>query len=131
MYSGFRSVVVVGAGLAIAVGAVAASIGVAWGAGETLSGQGSSLVAPLLAAWNTDYSVKTGTSIAYVPSGSSAGVAAITARTVDFGASDAPLTPDQFTAAKGVVQIPWALTATALAPLIVSSAPDIRTGRRA
>jgi phosphate transport system substrate-binding protein len=88
--------------------------GVARGAGETLSGQGSSLVAPLLAAWNADYSGKTGTSIAYVPNGSSAGVAAITARIVDFGASDAPLTPDQFAAAKGVVQIPWALSATAL-----------------
>jgi phosphate transport system substrate-binding protein len=84
------------------------------------------LVAPLLAAWNTDYSVKTGTSIAYVPSGSSAGVAAITARTVDFGASDAPLTPDQFTAAKGVVQIPWALTATALAYNITGVAGGLR-----
>jgi phosphate transport system substrate-binding protein len=72
------------------------------------------LVAPLLGAWNTDYSAKTGTTIGYVPSGSSAGVAAITGRVVDFGASDAPLTPDQFTAAKGVVQIPWALSATTL-----------------
>jgi phosphate transport system substrate-binding protein len=99
----------------IAVGASIASVSAAARqTGETLSGQGSSLVAPLLAAWNTDYSAKTGTSIAYVPSGSSAGVAAITARIVDFGASDAPLTPDQFAAAKGVVQIPWALTATAL-----------------
>ena len=36
------------------------------------------------------------------------------ARTVDFGASDAPLTPDQFTACKGCVQIPWALSATSV-----------------
>jgi len=83
-------------------------------AGETLTGSGSTLVAPLLAAWNTDYSAKTGTSISYVASGSTLGIAAITQRTVDFGASDAPLTPDQFTAAKGVVQIPWALSATVL-----------------
>ena len=41
-----------------------------------------------------------------------AGIAAITARTVDFGASDAPLSPDQFAACKGCVQIPWALAAT-------------------
>ena len=34
---------------------------------------------------------------------------------VDFGASDAPLTPDQQTACKGCVQIPWALSATAVA----------------
>jgi phosphate transport system substrate-binding protein len=80
----------------------------------------------LLSAWNTDYSAKTGTSIAYVPSGSSAGVAAITARTVDFGASDAPLTPDQFAAAKGVVQIPWALTATALSYNITGAVGGLR-----
>jgi len=82
--------------------------------GETLSGAGSTLVAPLVAAWNEDYSAKTGTTIAYTASGSSGGIAAITARVVDFGASDAPLSPDQFTAAKGVVQIPWALSATTL-----------------
>src|SRR5205085_6830192 len=32
-------------------------------------------------------------------------------RSVDFGASDAPLTPDQLKAAKGVIQIPWSLGA--------------------
>ena len=36
------------------------------------------------------------TKIDYSPVGSGAGIAAITARTVDFGACDAPLTPDQF-----------------------------------
>ncbi|HKD18175.1 MAG TPA: phosphate ABC transporter substrate-binding protein PstS, partial [Thermoanaerobaculia bacterium] len=47
--------------------------------------------------------------------GSGAGIAAISSRQVDFGASDAPLTPDQFTACKGCVQIPWALSATTIA----------------
>ena len=46
------------------------------------------------------------------PVGSGAGIAAITNRQVDFGASDAPLTPDQTTACNGCVQIPWALSAT-------------------
>jgi phosphate transport system substrate-binding protein len=41
---------------------------------------------------------------------------------VDFGASDAPLTPDQFSACKGCVQIPWALSATSI-PYNVSGAP--------
>ena len=53
--------------------------------------------------------------VTYGAIGSGGGIAQITARTVDFGASDAPLTPDQFTAAKGVVQIPWALAATLVA----------------
>ena len=43
-----------------------------------------------------------------------AGIAAITARTVDFGASDAPLTSDQARACKGCQQIPWALSATTI-----------------
>ncbi len=55
-----------------------------------------------------------GTQINYSPIGSGGGIAAITARTVDFGASDAPLSPDQFTACKGCIQIPWALSATAV-----------------
>ena len=48
----------------------------------------------------------------YSSIGSGKGIAAITARTVDFGASDAPLTPDQATACKGCVQVPWALAGT-------------------
>ena len=46
--------------------------------------------------------------------GSGAGIAQITARTVDFGASDAPLTTDQAAACKGCVQIPWAYAATSI-----------------
>ena len=42
-------------------------------------------------------------------------IAAVTSRQVDFGASDAPLTPDQATACKSCVQIPWALSATSVA----------------
>src|SRR5438034_3775881 len=56
-----------------------------------------------------------GLKITYGPIGSGGGINAITNRTVDFGASDAPLTPDQFAACKGCVQIPWALSATSLA----------------
>ena len=78
----------------------------------TLNGAGSSLVAPLVATWSPVYDAATGVHVNYSSVGSGAGIAAITARTVDFGASDAPLSPDQFTACKGCVQIPWALSAT-------------------
>src|ERR671924_29367 len=47
--------------------------------------------------------------------GAVAAIAAITNRTVDFGATDAPLSPDQFKACNGCVQIPWALSATSVA----------------
>ena len=83
-------------------------------AGTTLSGAGSTFVQPLVAQWTQPVASAYGYELQYSGVGSGAGIAAITARTVDFGASDAPLTPDQFTACKGCVQIPWALSATAV-----------------
>jgi phosphate transport system substrate-binding protein len=80
----------------------------------TLSGAGATFPFPLISQWQKDYASKTGTTINYNPIGSGGGIAAITARTVDFGASDAPLTPDQFAACKGCVQIPWVLSATSV-----------------
>jgi phosphate transport system substrate-binding protein len=77
----------------------------------TLKGAGSSFVAPLVAQWQANYK---GSDVQYNPIGSGGGIAAITNRSVDFGASDAPLSPDQFKACKGCVQIPWALSATAI-----------------
>ncbi len=50
--------------------------------------------------------------MAYSAIGSGGGIQQMTARTVDFGASDAPLSSDQAKACKGCVQIPWALAAT-------------------
>ena len=81
----------------------------------SLSGAGSTFLTPLMSKWQVDYPAKTGVDINYNPVGSGAGIAAIQSRTVDFGASDAPLTPDQFAACKGCVQIPWALSATSVA----------------
>jgi len=82
---------------------------------KTLVGAGSTLIAPLMSQWQPAYNTQAGVAVTYGAIGSGGGIAQITARTVDFGASDAPLTPDQFTAAKGVVQIPWALAATLVA----------------
>jgi phosphate transport system substrate-binding protein len=81
----------------------------------SLVGAGSSFVAPLVSAWTPRVDGAYGLKITYGPIGSGGGIQQITNRTVDFGASDAPLTPDQFAACKGCVQIPWALSATSLA----------------
>jgi phosphate transport system substrate-binding protein len=78
----------------------------------TINGAGSSLVAPALALWGPAYAKASGVTVNYSSVGSGAGIAAITAKTVDFGASDAPLSPDQATACGDCVQIPWALSAT-------------------
>lgn len=84
-------------------------------ASVALLGAGSTLVAPLVQKWQADYKTRTGVTLTYGAIGSGGGISAITSRSVDFAASDAPLTPDQARAAKGVVQIPWALSATAVA----------------
>jgi len=79
---------------------------------KVLTGAGSTLVYPLVSQWEPDYATKAGVTITYGAIGSGGGIDQITARAVDFGASDAPLSADQATACKGCLQIPWALGAT-------------------
>lgn len=81
---------------------------------SSLTGAGSTLVAPFEAYWGQEFE-KRGTKVTYAAVGSGTGIADISARTVDFGASDAPMTSAQAAACKECVQIPWALTATAIA----------------
>jgi phosphate transport system substrate-binding protein len=84
-------------------------------ADNSVVGAGSTLVAPLMAKWSQDFQGRYNTSVTYGAVGSGAGIAQISARTVDFGASDAPMTGDQARGCNGCVQIPWALTATGIA----------------
>jgi len=100
------------AGIVAAIAVSAASAAPAKRDAGTLNGAGSSLVAPLLALWGPAYQGSAGVTVNYSSVGSGAGIAAITARTVDFGASDAPFSTDQAAACKGCLQIPWALSAT-------------------
>jgi phosphate transport system substrate-binding protein len=98
--------------------AVAATFAVSAGAvtnADSLRGAGSSFVSPLISTWVQPYDAATGVHIDYNPIGSGGGIQAITNRSVDFGASDAPLTRDQFAACNGCVQIPWALSSTSVA----------------
>ena len=81
----------------------------------SLTGAGSSFVSKLVQAWTPKVDRDLGIKVTYGPIGSGGGINAITNRTVDFGASDAPLTADQFAACKSCVQIPWALSATSIA----------------
>jgi len=80
----------------------------------TLTGAGSTLVAPLLTKWQGEYSSLNNVTITYGAIGSGGGIRAITDHTVDFGASDAPMSSSQAAACKGCVQVPWALAATTL-----------------
>jgi phosphate transport system substrate-binding protein len=97
-----------------AVSAIAATTAGAGTKGDQLVGAGSTFVLPLASQWQKDYPSKTGVNIIYSGVGSGAGIAAISSRTVDFGASDAPLTPDQASGCKDCFQIPWALGGVAI-----------------
>ena len=80
----------------------------------TLVGTGATFPYPLISKWIPEVGKAYGIDITYSPTGSGAGIAGVTARTVDFGASDAPLSSDQLAACKGCVVIPWALSATSI-----------------
>ncbi len=80
----------------------------------SLTGTGSTFVFPLISKWIPAVDQALGIKLTYSPTGSGAGIAQVTARTVDFGASDAPLSADQAAACKGCVTIPWALAATSI-----------------
>ena len=79
-----------------------------------INGAGSTFVSPLVSTWTPAVGTAFDYTVQYSPIGSGGGIQAITNRSVDFGASDAPLTPDQFSACNGCVQIPWALAGTAI-----------------
>ena len=81
----------------------------AFGAGGALAqdvtGAGASFPAPVYAKWADAYNKATGARINYQSVGSGAGIKQITAKTVDFGASDAPLKDDEL-AKTGMIQFP-------------------------
>jgi phosphate transport system substrate-binding protein len=78
----------------------------------TLSGAGSTLVAPIEAEWGTTWGQATGNTVTYAAVGSGSGYKDIAQGLVDFGASDAPLSVYSSPPCANCVQIPWALSAT-------------------
>jgi phosphate transport system substrate-binding protein len=72
---------------------------------QDVTGAGASFPAPLYSKWASDYNKATGVKINYQSVGSGAGLKQIEAKTVDFGASDAPLTDEELSK-KGLMQFP-------------------------
>jgi phosphate transport system substrate-binding protein len=69
-------------------------------AAETINATGATFPAPIYQKWFEEYKARTGIRINYQPLGSSTGVKQLTEGTVDFGASDVPMTDDQIQACK-------------------------------
>ena len=72
---------------------------------QGVTGAGASFPAPLYSKWAADYNKATGVKINYQSVGSGAGIKQIDAKTVDFGASDMPLTDEELLK-KGLMQFP-------------------------
>ncbi len=74
-------------------------------AAGTISGAGATFPAPVYAKWAEMYKAQSGVSLNYQAIGSGGGIKQINASTVDFGASDKPLKPDDL-AAGGLAMFP-------------------------
>ena len=72
---------------------------------QEITGAGASFPAPLYAKWASDYNKQTGVKVNYQSVGSGGGIKQIDSKTVDFGASDMPLT-DEVLKTKGQMQFP-------------------------
>lgn len=91
-----------------AVLAVLATSAFAWGTSvqaQEVTGAGATFPAPIYAKWASDYNKLTGVKVNYQSIGSGGGIKQIDSKTVDFGASDMPLTDDVLKQ-KGQMQFP-------------------------
>jgi phosphate transport system substrate-binding protein len=81
--------------------------------GADLTGAGATFPYPLYSKWFSDYATRTGVKINYQSIGSGGGIRQLSEGTVDFGATDAPMSDAELAKAKGgaILHIPTALGA--------------------
>jgi phosphate transport system substrate-binding protein len=82
--------------------------GFTWSFAETITGAGATFPYPVYSKWAAAYQKVSGVQLNYQSIGSGGGIQQIKAKTVDFGASDAPLEPQELEAA-GLVQFPMVM----------------------
>ena len=90
---------------AFAGAAVLAAAGITTAAAADITGAGATFPYPIYAKWADAYKKQTGTGLNYQSIGSGGGIKQISAKTVDFGASDMPLKPEDLDKA-GLMQFP-------------------------
>jgi phosphate transport system substrate-binding protein len=107
----------------LALGVLLILTSAGYGAEKTLNGAGASFPAPVYSAWANEYNKITGTKLNYQSIGSGGGIKQITERTVDFGASDKPLKPDELNKS-GLIQFPAVIGGVVL----VVNIPGVKAG---
>lgn len=90
---------------------------------ETINGAGASFPHPIYAKWAEEYNQETGNRINYQAIGSGGGIRQISAKTVDFGATDAPMEAEKL-AEEGMIQFPMVMGA--IVPVV--NIPGIKPG---
>jgi phosphate transport system substrate-binding protein len=84
--------------------------------GVALTGAGATFPYPLYSKWFSEYATKTGVKINYQSIGSGGGIRQLSEQTVDFGATDAPMSDAELVKAKGgpILHFPTALGAVVI-----------------
>jgi phosphate transport system substrate-binding protein len=101
--------------LVAALGAAFGFTATAVGASRTLTGAGSTLVAPLESEWASGFAAgNPGNKVNFLPLGSGTGIQYLARGLVDFGATDAPPSAMGGVACSGCALVPWALSATGI-----------------
>jgi phosphate transport system substrate-binding protein len=99
------------------------------GATTSLTGAGASFPYPLYSKWTSQFDKQCGVQINYQSVGSGAGISQITAKTVDFGASDGIMTDEQVAAAEAaggpILHVP--MTSGAVA--VIVNLPGVEQGQ--
>ena len=101
--------------ISLAAGLLAAVCAATPAAAADISGAGATFPYPIYAKWAEAYKAKTGANMNYQSIGSGGGIKQITAKTVDFGATDMPLKPDELTK-QGLAQ--WPMVMGGVVPVI-------------
>ena len=91
---------------------------------QDLTGAGATFPYPIYSKWFSDYAAKTGVKINYQSIGSGGGIRQLSEQTVDFGASDAPMSDAELAKAKGgaVMHIPTVLGAV----VVTYNVPELK-----
>jgi len=91
--------------ISLVVASISSLTGASHVIAQEITGAGASFPAPVYAKWASDYNKATGVKVNYQSIGSGGGIKQIDSKTVDFGASDMPLT-DEILKSKGQMQFP-------------------------
>src|SRR3954452_9655703 len=112
----------------LAIGAAFALSGAAFADKLLINGAGATFPFPIYSKWFSAYNkLHPDVQINYQSIGSGGGIKQVTEKTVDFGASDAPLTDEQLQKAQGIQHVPTVMGAV----VIVWNLPEVKELRLA